>query len=116
MTISTTVWVDCQPCSSKPGFRVVDPELELGGPPLPHEAEVRERGAVEVRDLALTEVLGRDAGIVPADEGLDPLRLVCRDSLARERRDGLDDGEFFLFRGTGDDGHGWILTRCAKRV
>jgi hypothetical protein len=51
---------------------VVDPQLELGGPPLPQQAEMRERGAVEVRDLALTEVLGRNAGIVPADEGHDP--------------------------------------------
>ena len=56
--------------------RVVDPQLELGGPPLPQQTEVRECGAVEVRDLALTQVLGRDAGIVPADEGLDPPRLA----------------------------------------
>ena len=56
--------------------RVVDPQLELGGPPLPQQAEMRECGAVEVRDLALTEVLGRDAGIVPADEGLDRPRLA----------------------------------------
>ena len=52
--------------------RVVDPQLELGGPPLPQQAEVRECGAVEVRYLALTEVLGRHAGVVTADEGLDP--------------------------------------------
>jgi hypothetical protein len=89
--------------------RVVDPQLELGGPPLPQQAEVRECGAVEVRDLALTKVLGPDAGVIAADEGHDPRRLTGREALTRERRDGLDDLEFFLFRGTGDDGQGWIL-------
>jgi len=61
--------------------RVIDPELELSGPSLLQQAEMRECGAVEVRDLALTEVLDRHAGVVPADEGLDPARLARGEAL-----------------------------------
>ena len=57
-------------------LRVVDPDLGLAGLALLAEAEMGERGAVEVQRVALEQIDGRHRPVVVADEGLGPLRLA----------------------------------------
>ena len=66
VTISTMVWVDCQPCCSTWGCRPAPSAYR--GPPA-GEVQVRRRGAVEIVRRALGEVVGRDARVVLGDEG-----------------------------------------------
>ena len=57
-------------------LRGVDAHLRLAGLPPRREVEVGERGAVEVDDAALQQVVGRYGAVVDADEGLEPRRLL----------------------------------------
>ena len=66
---------------------VVDPDLRRARRAPPGEVEVRRRGAVEILRLALGEVLGRDPGVVPGDEGKDEIEVLASHPLACERCD-----------------------------
>ncbi len=55
---------------------VVDPDQRLAGQALLAEAEMGERGAIDVQRVALEQIDGRDRPVVVADEGFGPLRLA----------------------------------------
>ena len=55
--------------------RRVDVHLDLAGPADAREVPVGERGAVEVDVAPVVQVVGRDVGVVRADEPLDLFRL-----------------------------------------
>ena len=67
--------------------RVVDPDLRRARRTPPGEVEVRRRGAVEIARLAFGEVVGRDARVIPGDEGQDEVEVLAAHPLASERRD-----------------------------
>ena len=52
---------------------------------------MRERGAVEVDVAPVGQVVGRDVGVVRADEPLDVVGLVAFDPLADARNRGLEE-------------------------
>ena len=54
------------------------------------EVQMRQRGAVEVADAALQQVVGRYGAVVDADEGFEPRRLLLGE-LAAGVLDGLLD-------------------------
>ena len=66
---------------------VVDPDPGSARGTSPGEVEVRRRGAVEIVRLAFREVVGRDARVVPGDEGQDEIEVLGTHPLARERGD-----------------------------
>ena len=101
VTISTMVWVDCPAVLLD--LRVVDPDLRRARRAPPGEVQVRTAGAVEVVRLAFREVVGRDARVVPGDEGEDEVDVLAADPLARERGDLVHE---FVRVGRGLAGHG----------
>ena len=68
-------------------LRVVDPDLRRARRAPPGEVEVCRRGAVEIAHLALREVVGRDARVVPVDEGQDEIEVFAAHPRASERHD-----------------------------
>ena len=51
------------------------------------EIEMRHRGAVQIADLALCEIVERRARVVPGDERQDEIEILAAHPLARERGD-----------------------------
>ena len=89
LTISTTVWVDCQPCCSS--FGIVDPQLGLARLALLAEAQLRQRGAVEVERITLGQILRRHVAEVGPHEPLRQLGLVAPEAVGELHGQRVDD-------------------------
>jgi hypothetical protein len=71
--------------------RRVDVDLQLAAAPNLRKVPVRDRGAVEVRVAPVVQIVGRDVGVVRADEPLDVFGLLAFDPLADARDRGLEE-------------------------
>ena len=88
LTISTTVWVDCQPCSSIVGLKTRSFAVPGGR----RRAKLQCESAMPYRSSgkALGEVLRIDLAKVLAHEALERRLLALRDLRANERHHLLD--------------------------
>ena len=68
VTTSTMVWVDCQPCCSICGLYTRT--LAWPGRAVLAEAQVRERGAVQIQGVAIDQVGRRHRAVIVAHERL----------------------------------------------